>query len=166
MTHWSDLNEFYLRSTDGKFLEALTLWPKWVDTAAEAEAMSLRDARAAANRGWTAPYDSEIYPGEVPVLTITPDDAQRVLDDDKVLTVRYGLRDYGLENALLHDRKNGIVIPITILRTSHCLLENVPLMDLALTGNENHEQHLEELRAFYPKMELYDPVTIVRFKRR
>ena len=165
-THWTEMEEYFLRSKDGEFLVVPSdgSGKRWVDDVKEASTFNLFSARVENAFYWND--EANIYPGEVPVITISPDDTQLVLSGDKVLTIRRGLRIYDLGDALMHDRTHDIVIPVTILRTSHCLIENTPIADLALTGNETHEELTEDLGKFYIGIEKSEPITIVRFERR
>lgn len=159
------MREFFLKNDRDEFYRGYG--PDiWVPTASEADAMTLKNARDTQLRRIGFIPRCHVFPPALPTITLSPDDVQKVVMETKVLTVRLGLRDYGLGDAQLHDRESGIIIPITILRTSHCLLRHVPLVDLSMCGHASHEAHRDELAEFYPNISLDDPVTLVRFEKR
>ena len=158
--------EDYLVRRGGTFLRygpygphgAYTL--SWVHTMAEATLMNLSSAQ------WFASHhEGQVYPGEQQVITISPTLTQEVISGDKVLTIRRGRRDYPLGPAILFDRENDVAIAVEIMRTSFCLLRNIPRADRVLAGHSSHQELLDDLLNYYPDLTEDDEVTVVRFNR-
>lgn len=87
-----------------------------------------------------------------------------VLLGKKRITVREGHRDYREETAAVlcsHELNVALMIDITSVR--HCLLSELTEEELASDGFLDHKDCVMQLRQFYPDIDLFSPVTVIRW---
>lgn len=87
-----------------------------------------------------------------------------VLSDRKTSTIRAGMRQYELGNALLVSGTREIPVWITGVR--HCRVDELGEQDAYKEGYVDTEALLADVSRFYPDLGPDDIVTVIDFERR
>jgi len=100
-------------------------------------------------------------------LKLSPSLFESVKDKNKTLTIRLGLRD--IENhssfKLIRSDNESIFINAKIKKIRHCKLSQITYDELLLAGKNLTpvDYMINQLKPFYPNIELNDNVTVIEF---
>lgn len=108
-------------------------------------------------------------------LLIAPRNGMReaVLSGEKAITIREGHRDYREGGQVLigcmgvktdASWTDAWVVMADVDAVRHCLLGEVTEDELRADGYNSREEMLADLHAYYPKLDLVSPVTVLRWK--
>ena len=85
------------------------------------------------------------------------------LQTGKRTTIRLGKREVLLGDLLLESDDIQRSLIVTVVKIDHCLLKDVSLSNLINDGFIDHSQMLNEMKRFYPKIEMNSWVTVIGF---
>lgn len=97
-------------------------------------------------------------------LALAPDLFNLARSGHKGITIRNGYRDIGLGDAYLWNAENKEkIMEISVFLVLHCALAYVPADMIKADGFKNHEDAVCQMRKFYPELDAYSEVTVIKW---
>jgi hypothetical protein len=87
------------------------------------------------------------------------------LQAGKRTTIRLGKRDITLGSLLFESNDLKRESIVTVAKVNYCKLKDVSLDDLINDGFSDHSHMLNEMKRFYPEIEMESWVTVVGFQK-
>ena len=109
--------------------------------------------------------DSPTLKRPLTALLIAPNDEMRrnILNGTKKITIREGHRDYQPGLVMICCPVDPFCVEATITDVKHCRLDGVTREEYIANGYKSASEMRDDLRQYYPKIDYYSPVTVIKW---